>query len=118
MKSRASITFAAALAAALAAGSFAVTVNAQEYDHQPYNFGYGHQEFRGFVPGSIVVSGTVYVGKAGTVTPGEILPFGCLNTGAGHEPESRHRECAGPSRRRGERREHRAGNGDLRLCER
>ena len=33
------------------------------------------------MPGSIVLSGTVYVGNANTVTPGEVLPFGCLNTG-------------------------------------
>ena len=37
--------------------------------------------FHGFVPGSIVLSGTVYVGNADTVIPGEVLPFGCLNTG-------------------------------------
>lgn len=37
--------------------------------------------FHGFVPGSIVVSGTVYTGNAGTVISGESLPFGCLNTG-------------------------------------
>ena len=29
----------------------------------------------------IVLSGTVYVGNANTVIPGEALPFGCLNTG-------------------------------------
>jgi hypothetical protein len=33
------------------------------------------------VPGSIALSGTVYVGNANTVTPGEVLPHGCLNTG-------------------------------------
>ncbi len=37
--------------------------------------------FHGFVPGSIVLSGTVYVGNADTVISGEALPFGCLNTG-------------------------------------
>ena len=61
---------AAALAAALATGSFTVNVKAQEREH-----------FHGFVPGSIVLSGTVYVGNADTVTPGEVLPHGCLNTG-------------------------------------
>lgn len=60
----------AGLAAALITGSLIVNVNAQEDEH-----------FRGFVPGSIVLSGTVYVGRADTVTPGEVLPHGCLNTG-------------------------------------
>lgn len=80
MKTRVLRTLATALAAAVASGSFAVTVDAQQFGH-PYNFNYGQHEFRGFVPGSIVLSGTVYVGNAGTVTPGEVLPFGCLNTG-------------------------------------
>jgi hypothetical protein len=75
MKKRLSIVFAGALAAAVALGSFPVKVNAQERDRDR------DHGFRGFVPGSIVLSGTVYVGNAGTVTPGEILPFGCLNTG-------------------------------------
>ena len=74
MKKRLSIVFAGALAAAVALGSFPVKVNAQERDRDR------DHGFRGFVPGSIVLSGTVYVGNAGTVTPGEILPFGCLNT--------------------------------------
>lgn len=30
-----------------------------------------------FVPGTLVLSRTVYVGNASTVTPGETLPFGC-----------------------------------------
>lgn len=75
MKERLSMIFAALLAAALTMGSFAIKVNAQErnedFDH----------DFLGFVPGSIVLSGTVYVGNANTVVPGEVLPFGCLNTG-------------------------------------
>src|SRR5580704_14000242 len=71
MKKRLSMAFAAALAAALALGSFPVKVNAQENNH----------DFHGFVPGSIVLSGTVYTGNADTVTPGEVLPHGCLNTG-------------------------------------
>lgn len=36
----------------------------------------GRGEFR-FVPGTLVLSRTVYVGKASTVTIGETLPFGC-----------------------------------------
>jgi hypothetical protein len=77
MKKRLSIVFAATLAAAIAAGSFPVKVNAQEHDPDR---DFGH-DFHGFVPGSIVLSGTVYVGNADTVTPGEVLPHGCLNTG-------------------------------------
>jgi hypothetical protein len=71
MNKRFSIVFAAVVATALALGSFPVKMNAQEDDHS----------FRGFVPGSIVLSGTVYAGNANTVTPGEVLPHGCLNTG-------------------------------------
>ncbi|HTX76521.1 MAG TPA: hypothetical protein VMD29_09975 [Terracidiphilus sp.] len=74
MKGNASLAYAATLAAAFALGSLAVTANAQDR-HQ--DFDRGHQDFHGFVPGSIVVSGTVYVGNADTVTPGESLPFGC-----------------------------------------
>jgi len=87
MKLRVSMTFAPALAAAVTLGSFAVNVNAQEYDH---DFGFGHHqsEFHGFVPGSIVLSGTVYVGNANTVTPGEVLPPGCLNTGPVTNPNA------------------------------
>jgi hypothetical protein len=76
MKKRTSLVYAAACAAALALASSAVTVGAQQRD---WDFGY--QQFHGFVPGSIVVSGTVYTGNAGTVAPGDVLPYGCLNTG-------------------------------------
>jgi hypothetical protein len=41
-------------------------------DHQPF----GQQEFR-FLPGTLVLSRSVYVGKASTVTIGETLPLGC-----------------------------------------
>ena len=68
--------FAAAVAGGLVFGSF--TAKAQEFGHHP-DFGqYHYGQFHGFVPGSIVVSGTVYVGNADTVTPGEVLPPGCL----------------------------------------
>jgi len=73
MKKRLSLVLAAALAAAIALGPFPVKLNAQEDDRE--------RNFQGFVPGSIVLSGTVYVGNANTVTPGEVLPHGCLNTG-------------------------------------
>lgn len=75
MKKRLSLVFAATFAAAVALGSFPVQLNAQDDNNQK------NQHFDGFVPGSIVLSGTVYVGNANTVTPGEVLPHGCLNTG-------------------------------------
>lgn len=71
MNKRTPIVFAAALAGALALGAFPVSRQAQDQG----------QGFRGFVPNSIVVSGTVYAGNADTVTPGEVLPPGCQNTG-------------------------------------
>jgi hypothetical protein len=75
------VVFAAALTMAFAVGSFAVKLNAQEnFQFRDFDHRQGH-DFFGFIPGSIVVSGTVYVGHADTVTPGEVLPFGCLNTG-------------------------------------
>lgn len=67
------MVLAATLAAAMLLGSFPVKVSAQQSDRD--------HDFYGFVPGSIVLSGTVYVGNADTVTPGEVLPHGCLNTG-------------------------------------
>jgi hypothetical protein len=82
MKKRVHILFAAALAAALALGPLAVKLKAQDPDqNQGFDRDEDHSEFRGFVPGSIVLSGTVYVGKADTIIPGEVLPPGCLNTG-------------------------------------
>src|SRR5580692_6325128 len=77
MKKHLSMVFAAGLAAAVTLGSFPVKVNAQEHDRDR---GFDH-DFHGFVPDSIILSGTVYVGNADTVTPGEVLPHGCLNTG-------------------------------------
>ncbi len=74
---------------ALAVLASPVNLFAQDSDHDfdhDNGFGYGHSEFRGFVPGSIVLSGTVYVGKADTVIPGEVLPPGCLNTGTATNP--------------------------------
>jgi len=79
MKMPISKVFAAALAATFVAGSLAVPARAQDFDRH-------HDDFHGFVPGSIVLSGTVYLGNAGAVTPGEVLPFGCLNTGTATNP--------------------------------
>jgi hypothetical protein len=55
---------------AFAAGT-SVQLNAQQND--PWD---QDQHFR-FVPGTLVVSRSVYEGKASTVTVGESLPFGC-----------------------------------------
>ena len=44
--------------------------------------GHGHGEFR-FQPGTLVLSKTVYVGKASTVTIGEALPIGCQGGATG-----------------------------------
>ncbi len=74
---------------ALAALASPVNLFAQDRDHDfdhDDGFGHGHSEFHGFVPGSIVLSGTVYVGRADTVIPGEVLPPGCLNTGTVTSP--------------------------------
>jgi hypothetical protein len=71
-------TLAVAVAAVLAFGSIAINLKADDDDH---DHDQDHSEFRTFVPGSIVVSGTVYAGTADTVTIGEVLPPGCLNSG-------------------------------------
>ena len=76
---------AVALAATLAASFIAVNLQAQDFDHN-HDFDHYRDQFRGFLPGSIVLSGTVYVGNAGTVTSGEVLPPGCLNTGSVTNP--------------------------------
>src|ERR1700679_118223 len=44
--------------------------------------GDGHKEFR-FLPGTLVLSRSVYVGKASTVTVGEALPFRCQGGATG-----------------------------------
>jgi hypothetical protein len=94
MKKRVHILFAAALAAALALGPLAVKLKAQDPDqNQGFDRDEDHSEFRGFVPDSIVLSGTVYVGKADTIIPGEVLPPGCLNR-ADYEPQCRDIQCA------------------------
>lgn len=57
-------------AALLAAGTFITKARANDDDRDRQN----HFEF---IPGTLVLSGSVYVGNAGTVTPGEDLPLGC-----------------------------------------
>src|SRR5579864_3609005 len=87
MKNRVLNIVAAALAAAVALGSFAAAAKAQTYDHdRDDQFGQDHSDFHGFVPGSVVLSGTVYAGNANTVTPGQVMPPGCLNTGPVQNP--------------------------------
>ena len=76
---------------ATAAFAFPISLCAQDFgsDHDDgfgFGYGYGHSEFHDFFPGSIVLSGTVYVGRADTVIPGEVLPPGCLNTGTVTNP--------------------------------
>jgi hypothetical protein len=85
MNKAVSVVFAAALAAVLAFAPFSSNIKAQEHDQ---DFDHNYSQFRGFVPGSIVLSGTVYVGNADTVTPGEVLPPGCLNTGPVTNPNA------------------------------
>jgi len=87
MRKRISKMFATALAAMFAAGVFALQLKAQDHDHD-HDFDHHRDQFHGFVPGSIVLSGTVYVGNADTVIPGEVLPFGCLNTGPVTSPNA------------------------------
>jgi hypothetical protein len=77
----------AALAAALSLCTLASQVIAQDHDRgQNQRHDHEHDRFFGFVPGSIVLSGTVYTGNANTVTSGEGLPFGCLNAGTTTNP--------------------------------
>jgi len=51
------------------------SLNAQENHHQDHDKDRDH-DFR-FVPGTLVVSRTVYEGKASTITIGQTLPLGC-----------------------------------------
>jgi hypothetical protein len=85
MKRRIPVLFATALASAMAFAPFATRLNAQN-QNQDQDWDHDHSEFRGFAPGSIVLSGTVYVGNASTIIPGEVLPPGCLNTGPATTP--------------------------------
>ncbi len=89
-----------AVATALTVGSFATKLKADDKDKDKddqqrsdrrdddrYDR-HHHSEFKGFVPGSLVVSGTIYRGKADTVTVGDVLPPGCLNNGTATAPSS------------------------------
>ena len=83
-KQRVPLLLAATIAAAVVLGPFTVAIKAQGQNGQGQND--NGDQFQGFVPGSIVLSGTVYVGNADTVTPGEVLPPGCQNTGPVSNP--------------------------------
>jgi hypothetical protein len=65
-------TLAAAVTIALALGSFAIKLRADDDGHD-----HDSSHFSTFVPGTIVISRTVYEGTADTVTIGESLPPGC-----------------------------------------
>jgi hypothetical protein len=67
---------AVAVAAALMTATF---VSKAKADGRDYDHG-GHDRHFQFVPGSLVVSRSVYEGTASTVTPGELLPPGCVPT--------------------------------------
>ncbi|QNI30706.1 hypothetical protein H7849_16425 [Alloacidobacterium dinghuense] len=73
------------LAAATAILSLGYLAGGLASQAQDFDRDHDH-DFHGFAHGSIVLSGTVYAGNADTVTPGEILPHGCLNTGAVTNP--------------------------------
>jgi hypothetical protein len=71
-------TLAVAVAIAFALGSFAIKLRADDDDHDhDSDRDQDHSEFKGFVPGTIVISRTVYEGTADTITAGESLPPGC-----------------------------------------
>jgi hypothetical protein len=85
-----------AVAGVLALGPFNIRLKAddddhgrdsdRDRDHSEFRDRDHHSEFRGFVPGTIVISGTVYKGTADTVTVDEVLPPGCLNNGTVTSP--------------------------------
>jgi hypothetical protein len=66
-----SMGLAIAVGAMLAAGSLVSKAKADSY-------GQGGHGFFQFVPDTLVVSRSVYEGTASTVTPGELLPPGCV----------------------------------------
>jgi hypothetical protein len=75
------IRFIAASAFALAVAAASPTSSNAQQDNQGWNPGAdhqnnGHQRFE-FRPRSLVVSRSVYEGKASTITIGETLPLGC-----------------------------------------
>ncbi len=85
MKKLVPATLAVAVAAVFAFGSFALKLKADDDDHD-HDSDREHSEFRGFVPGTIVITRTVYKGTADTITIGESLPPGCQPATVQQEP--------------------------------
>lgn len=67
-----------AIGAALGAGTFVSKAKADGRDFDHGDFDHGHGDHFQFVPGTLVVSRSVYEGTASTVTPGELLPPNCV----------------------------------------
>ncbi len=82
--------FAVALAVTVVLGSLATKVEAAPQGQSDDNQGSQNNQgqFQGFVPRSIVVSGTVYEGTADSITVGQVMPPGCLNNGPVMNPTS------------------------------
>jgi len=85
-----STVFTVAFAAVFALGSFSAKLMADDDDHgrDEGRDHHHHSEFKGFVPGTIVLSRTVYKGTADTITIGESLPPGCQPLGSAADAAS------------------------------
>ena len=73
--------FALALAVTAVLGSFSPEAKAAPQNDNNQDNENNQGRFQGFVPGSIVISGTVYEGRADSITIGQVMPPGCLNNG-------------------------------------
>jgi hypothetical protein len=75
-----------AVAIAFALGSFAINLRADndgpKHDQDSDHHHHDHHPFNKFVPGTIVLSRTVYKGTVDTVVIGESLPPGCQPAGS------------------------------------
>ncbi len=71
------LLFASILVLSITAGSPAVLNAQQDHPQDQQNHLQDHDRGFQFVPGTLVVSRSVYEGTASTVTIGESLPFGC-----------------------------------------
>ena len=90
-KKLAPATLAIAVAIAFALGSFAINLKADDKDHdhdQDSDHHRDHSQFSKFVPGTIVLSRTVYKGTADTITIGESMPPGCQPLGSAADAAS------------------------------
>jgi hypothetical protein len=85
-----------AVAIAFALGSFAINLRADndghddgpKHDKDSKHHRHDHPSFDKFVPGTIVLSRTVYKGTADTVVMGESLPPGCQPATTGTPPNT------------------------------